>query len=130
MVCGRRDMDARTQTEGAGGPSKAGRDGTWALQGIRAAVGFWLCISPFLLGHMETAIGWNELGIGLAVLVLTALIPVKPRARFLQIPLAIWLGMVPFVLDDGGELMSYFLNQLMCAKLLLIGAITTPDMFD
>lgn len=119
-----------TQTEGAGEPSKALRDGTWVLQGIRVAVGLWLCISPFLLGHIKTAVGWNEVGLGVTVLVLTALISRKPWVRLLQIPVAVWLGMSPFVLDDGGELVAYFLNQLICAKLLLIGAVTTPEMFD
>lgn len=119
-----------TPTEGAGEPSRAVREGTWVLQGIRATVGLWLCISPFLLGHMEAAIGWNELGLGLTVLVVTALITKWPRARFFQLPIAVWLGMSPFVLDDGGELMAYFFNQLICAKLLLIGSVTTPEMFD
>jgi hypothetical protein len=109
-------------------PPRRTSGGAIALQSLRAAQATWLLLSPWVLGHWGTSLSSSDVAVGLALWGMVAVCAVRPGWRLLQLPIAVWLGFSPFVLEGGGELLLY--SQLITAKMVVIGALATPEMLD
>lgn len=71
----------------------------WPLL-VQVALGIWLMASPYVVGDPGTAAANNSVLAGALVITVTAvaLAEVTRAARFLNVPLAVWIGAAPWLL--------------------------------
>lgn len=72
------------------------------LSGLNFLLGIWLIISPWVLNFTSSAAKWDELAIGIAVLVLAAIREIAPRAQwisFLNGLVGIWAIISPIFIS-------------------------------
>lgn len=83
----------------------AKREGARWVSGVNVLAGIWLVLAPFVLQLDVAAARWNDVLIGLAVLILALVRERKPlRSRavsWINMVLGVWLVLAPFVLGYG-----------------------------
>lgn len=92
---------------------------------VNVLLGVWLCVSPFVLGFgNNTTELWNNLCVGI-VSVLLALISERGDGAIggLNIPLAIWVFLSPFLLGYSSR--AFLANNILTAFFLIGGAAIT-----
>jgi hypothetical protein len=95
----------------------------WSLIWVNVLFGAWVAASPFALGFAgNLAVRWNNLAVGIAVVILTL---ANTRGfgllRGVVVLLGAWLFMSPFVFGFSKALVSW--NDLIMGLLILIGAV-------
>ena len=90
--------------------------------GVNTLLGLWLILSPFVLGPVRTAIEWNNIAVGLAV-ILTTLEARRFGGGFrgLEVLLGAWLFASPFVLNSAHAIFVW--NNLIAAFLIIVAAL-------
>jgi hypothetical protein len=109
-------------------PRQPSREAVWTLQIFRGALGLWLLVSPLILDERFNALGVSDVVCGLTVLATVAFAFRFPRLRLVLFPLAVWLGFSPFVFEVQNEFGIY--SEIVVAKVLLVSAFVSPEMFD
>ena len=74
------------------------------LSGINFLLGAWLIVSPWILGYFSGSAKWDQVGIGIAVLILAAIREIAPRqqwASFLNGLIGVWAIIAPIFLYFG-----------------------------
>lgn len=69
--------------------------------GINVVAGIWLILAPFILDYVPREAWWNDILVGLAVLILAGSrfgAPRSPGPSWVNVILGIWLILAPFVL--------------------------------
>jgi hypothetical protein len=96
-------------------------------------LGLWLVISPWALSYMmETVPTWNAIIVGLIIAVAAAgaLVAFHAWEEWVNVVLAVWLIVSPFVLDYASHT-TVLWNQLIVGALVgilaLWTALTTPE---
>lgn len=72
------------------------------LSGLNFLLGIWLIISPWVLTYASSIAKWDELGIGIGVLVLAAIREIAPRAQwisFLNGLIGVWAIISPIFIN-------------------------------
>lgn len=72
------------------------------LSGLNFLLGIWLVISPWILSYASSAAKWDQLGIGIAVLILAAIREIAPRAQwisFLNGLVGVWAIIAPIFIS-------------------------------
>lgn len=102
-----------TQTRGGSSRNDVYREETYredrageiqALSGINFILGIWLIISPWIIGYVSASAKWDQVGIGIAVLILAAIREVAPSqhwASFLNGLVGVWALIAPIFLYFG-----------------------------
>lgn len=102
-----------TRTRGETNRNEVYRDETYreekageiqALSGINFILGIWMIISPWILGYVSGSAKWDQVGIGIAVLILAAIREVAPSqqwASFLNGLVGVWAIIAPIFLYFG-----------------------------
>ena len=96
-------------------------------------LGLWLVISPWALSYMmETIPTWNAIivGVVIAVAAIGALVAFHKWEEWVNVALAVWLIVSPFVLDYASNT-TVLWNQIIVGALVgilaLWAALTTPE---
>lgn len=100
----------------------------WGAIWINVLFGAWVVASPFALDFAgNLAVRWNNLAIGIAVIILTL---ANARGfgllRGVAVLMGAWLFMSPFVLGFSKTVVSW--NNLVMGLLILIGTVLTEAM--
>jgi len=78
--------------------------------GIALAFGLWLIAAPWVLGYSDSVGFWNDLLVGIALVVVAALKTAQPvrfqKLGWLIVGLGIWLMVAPFLLQYGAGVYS------------------------
>lgn len=95
--------------------------------GINIAAGIWLLIAPIYLGYAQPISRWNDIVVGLVLLVLAILQYTHPFHRFwigwINAAIGLWLIAAPFVLKC--DLMRAQINDIAVGIVVfLAGAIS------
>jgi len=94
-------------------------------------LGIWVAISPFILGFSHPAARWNNVAVGIALLLVALAAEWGDKAvRGLVVPLGVWLFVSPFLI--GFSTTAFVANNIIMAFVVITaGAIseglTTPD---
>lgn len=84
-------------------PTPPAHDSTVSFSsGINIVLGAWLVLSPWVIGHMAESLAWNNVVVGLAVLLL-AIVRLSVRTpvaveSWVNLLLGLWLIIAPFAL--------------------------------
>jgi hypothetical protein len=92
---------------------------------VNVVLGIWLCVSPFVLGFGRNPTEmWNNVCVGIAA-VLLALISERGDGAIggLNVPLAIWVFLSPFLLGYSSR--AFLINNIQTA-FFLIDAVLHP----
>jgi FtsH-binding integral membrane protein len=96
-----------------------------AAELVNIVIGIWIAVSPFVLGFTRTLAEWNNIAVGIALVVVTLLGLWKDEAlQALDVPLAIWLFASPFVL---GFTTTAFLANNVCMAFVVVTAGAVSD---
>ena len=89
---------------------------------VNILVGVWLVCSPFVLGFSRnTAAMWSNIGVGIAVILITATGQWRDAAlEALVVPIATWLFASPFIL--GVSTTSFLANNVSLAFVVIATA--------
>lgn len=95
----------------------------WPLL-VQAALGIWLMAAPYVVGEPGTAAASNSVLAGAMVTTVAAvaLAEVTRAARFLNVPLALWIGAAPWLL---GAPVSAAINATVVALVLVATSVPT-----
>lgn len=104
------------------------RQAVLTLTLLRLGLGLWLVGTAFFAGHLRGALGYSDLACAVVLIVVALLTVREPRGRYLLFPLALWIGLSPFVLY-GMTLVS-FLNEALIAKTLFFTSVASYEMFE
>jgi hypothetical protein len=96
------------------------------LMMLRAGLGAWLLLSPWLIGTHLDASGTSDTLAGLAAIAVALNAERWPKLRFVQAALAVWV-IFSAVLLEPAELQRY--NEILVGKLLLITSAVSRDTF-
>jgi hypothetical protein len=96
-----------------------------AAELVNIVIGVWIASSPFVLGFTQTVAEWNNVAVGIALVVVTLLGLWKDEAyQALDVPLAIWLFASPFVI---GFTTAAFLANNVCMAFMVVAAAAASD---
>lgn len=98
------------------------------LAALRLLLCAWLVVTPFVAGHFSGPLGYNDVACGVAALAVVLFSLRFPMVRFALVPIAVWVGASPFVLDGAGPA-SYF-HEVIVAKLLLFTTVASAEVFE
>lgn len=95
--------------------------------GVSIVAGIWLLIAPFYLGYPQPISRWNDIIVGLVLIVLASLRYIHPLHRFwvswINACLGLWLIAAPFVLEC--DLIAAQVNDITVGIIVfLAGAIS------
>lgn len=105
--------------------------------GLDIVAGAWLILAPFILGYsMVNAALWNDILIGVAVIILSALRTGRSGYRatwpsWINVVLGVWLILAPFILgyaSIGSALWNDIILGIIVGGLAMWGALATPSM--
>jgi hypothetical protein len=106
------------------------------LSGLDIVAGVWLIIAPFVLGYsVVPAALWNDLLVGLAIIVLSATRTAGEGYRmawpsWTNVALGVWLILAPFILGYStitAALWNDIILGVIVGGLALWSALTTPE---
>lgn len=102
--------------------------------GSNVVLGIWLIIAPFILGYtIITAAMWNDILVGLAVVILAGIRVSRPTANswlsWANVVLGVWLIIAPFALGYTGTIALWndMVVGLVVAAFGVWSALVTPD---
>jgi hypothetical protein len=75
----------------------------FAASAINVVIGLWLIISPWALGYSQTTAMWNDVIVGIALIVLAGIRAAAPDRRaglsWVNVVIGLWLFLAPFILQ-------------------------------
>lgn len=116
-------------------PTPPAHDSTVSFSsGINVILGIWLVFSPLVIGHMSESLAWNNVVVGLAVLILAiARLSVRTPVAiesWANLLLGLWLIIAPFALRpvESGQMWNCIIVGVVVAICAIISgaAGTTP----
>lgn len=108
----------------------ADREDVRSLAGINFLLGIWLIISPWILNYSTTDATWNQVGLGIAVLILSAIRYIFPRAAWaswLNGLIGLWLIIAPFIL--GYDRSVAYWNEIILGIIIAILAFSNMQTY-
>ena len=99
-------------------PVQASRPPYVGAQLTNIVLGIWVALSPFILGFTQNFAKWNNIGVGLALVLVAVLAGWGDEAfEGLVVPLGIWLFASPFVI--GFSIAAFLANNVSMAFIVI-----------
>jgi hypothetical protein len=95
---------------------------------MRGGLGAALILTAFIAGHFPHSLGFSDIACGLVMIGIAIATSRRQKLRFGLVPLAVWVGFSPFILEGAG--LVSFMSEALIGKTLLFASIASPEMFE